>query len=141
MAIVLSKLDTMTKSEEGVFFDIFYEGSASGIQIKLKGPDSKVFKQNAIALRKYITKQKEKNADINQDEADEKMIQLFAALTVDWQFVKDDGTVLEHKLLLDEEGNELDYNLENAVTLYTNFPFVTKQVGAYVEDSTNFLQG
>ena len=139
MAFTLSQLDTVKKSEEGVWRDIYAEGVKTGIQILQLGPDSKVYKQNSMAIRKYVKKQQDKKAEINQDEMDEKSYQLLAAVTADWRYVKDDGTIIEHALLMDEKGTLFEYNNENAVTLYSSWSFIADQMTEYLVDKSSFL--
>lgn len=123
----LKKLDSVTASEEGKWVDILDgDGNKTGIRIKVKGVDSKEFKAQSTAIRKYVQKQKEKGANEDPDVMDEKSYIMLASVTLDWEEIEEDG-------------EELVFSLENAKYLYSSYPVIANQVASFVMSRSNFL--
>lgn len=124
----LKKLDSISASEEGKWVDILDgDGNKTGIRIKCKGIDSKAFKSQSTAIRKYVQKQKEKGASEDQDVMDEKSYIMLASCTLDWEEIEEDGA-------------EIKFSLENAKYLYSSYPVIANQVASFVMDRSRFLE-
>jgi hypothetical protein len=137
----LKRLDSVTKSEAGVWMDIINpDGDETGIQILVKGIDSKAFKSQSNAIRKYVQQQKEKGKTPVNSEMDAKSIQMLAAVTAGWRDTSEEGV----KLKADADGLIMDgevwkFNTENAITIYTAIPFIADQVASFTMKRANFL--
>lgn len=124
----LKKFDSVSASEEGKWLDMIDgNGMKTDIRIKCKGIDSKTFKSQATAIRKYVQKQKEKGANEDQDVMDEKSYIMLASCTLDWENIEEDGV-------------ELKFSLENAKYIYASYPIIANQVASFVMDRSNFLE-
>lgn len=136
----LKKLDSVTKSEQGVWIPIRLDGEKTGIEIKIMGIDSKAFKSKSNSIRKYVQAKEKKNETADVEVMNEKMIELLANITVDWRDTSDEGIEIganESGLIIN--GEVMKYNIENAITVYTGFPFIADQVASASADRSNFL--
>ena len=136
----LNKLDSVTKSENGVWIPIRHEGSRTGIEICIKGVDSKEFKTRSLSIRKYIHQQEKKKEEADVEITQEKMIELIAGITINWRDVSEEGVALKvDKSGLILNGEVLKFNIENAITLYTTLPFIAEQIASASADRNLFL--
>jgi hypothetical protein len=136
----LKNLDSVTKSEAGVWTQILLDGERTGVEIKIRGIDSKAFKSKSNSIRKYVqAKEKNKeNADV--EEMNSRMIELLAGISVDWRDTSEQGVEMKaDKSGLIVDGAVLKFNLENAITVYTSYPFLADQIATASADRTNFL--
>lgn len=136
----LRKLDSVTKSEEGVWVPILLNGERTGIEFKIKGIDSKAFKSQSNAIRKYVQSKEKKHENTDVETMNEKMIQLIASITVDWRDTSEEGVKKgADKSGLIVDGEVLKFNLENAITVYTSYPMIADQIASDASDRSNFL--
>jgi hypothetical protein len=144
MSFDLSELDTRKACDQGAVLDLRHPetGKPLDIKITLAGVDSKLYTQaaNRIAAERAnasMTPAKMKLArqgrPVLVTEADMQMqqedaIKLLAAATLSWE-----GVLVA--------GKEIPCSYEEAISLYTNFPWIMAQVDAFVADRSNFLSG
>lgn len=100
-------------------------GEEIPVTITLAGMDSETFRhaQNAIANRRINGRRKK----ISVEELNRESIEILARCTLGWQ-----GIVMD--------GQELSSDVENAVKVYTRFPWIKEQVDAFTSDRANYLQ-
>lgn len=100
-------------------------GEETPVTITLVGMDSETYRhaQNAVANRRINGRRKK----ISVEELNRESIEILARCTLGWQ-----GIVVD--------GQELAPDVENAVKLYTRFPWIKEQADAFASDRANYLQ-
>jgi hypothetical protein len=101
-----------------------------GITIRVMGKDSDRFKEisNKQNRARMAKAQKSRKLEIDPDELDDAVVNLLAACTLSW-----DGMILE--------GESLDFTKDNAVMVYSRFPWIREQVDIAINDRANFMKG
>jgi hypothetical protein len=127
MADVKKKFDSVGGSEAGSWLTIVdVDGVDTDIKIKLKGVDSKAFKDQTLKIRRYVNSMKEKGKYVKEDEMDDKSFQMLAASTIEWEN-------------LEEDGAEIKCTPENAEYIYRCYPIIADQVSSFIVQRSNFL--
>lgn len=139
----LASLDVVTTSNEG--FDLKLYNPAGtledlGIVITILGRDSTEFRklQSAQNQRRMAKLQKSgaTRSVLSLDELEQDTIQILAACTKAWK--TQDGESFKELILVG--GVELACTRENAVRLYTDYPWIKEQVEAGITDRANFIK-
>jgi hypothetical protein len=137
----LEKLNTVAGAQAGFEMELLHPGkhSSTGIFIKVLGRDSEEFRrfQNAQS-RSRVDKAQRLNAtriNISLEGLEKETIELLAVCTVSWRTVEG----VDEKPVVKIKGEALECSKENAVRLYTEYPWVREQVDAAVMDRANFL--
>lgn len=124
----LAAYDGLTKAQEdGLAVDILDPaGEPTGIIITVAGPDSERYK---AAEQKQIDKRLKRRsaAPMNAAEIAQASLEGLADCVISWSPVTLDGA-------------DLPMTAENAVKLFTRFPWIREQVNAKAGDRTSFLK-
>ena len=117
----LSELYTADIHEDGAEINIVnpVTGKKSDVFIKVRGPDSKVFRDAILELnRKQLT----------DDQAS--MVKVLAKSTISWRgLVEDDGKT------------PVEFSPELALTIYEKSPDIANQVMTFISERQNFTKG
>lgn len=145
----LSNLDVRKASNEGATLELEHptegfilrepvpENAPEGTQgealtITLAGTDSDVYRDalKARARQRLNQQKKKKNKEeqVDFDEAERKGIELLARCTMGWNHISDNG-------------KPVPFNTNNAITIYTKYPWIKEQVDTFMADRSNFLKG
>jgi len=146
----LAKLDTAKGANEGFEVELYNPSTNEdlGIKINLLGKDSDEFQRVSRAQSKKRLARLTKggfrsNATPPIEEIEQDNIELLASCTRGWRTLakKDkEGKVVEpEKTTLTVSGNELAFSKENAVDIYTRFPWIREQVDTAIGDRANFI--
>ena len=137
MSFDLSTLDTTSACDKGSKIELHHPVSnvPLGMFITLIGKDSKEFRdytrdKTNTRLRKDAMAQKRgKDPEIRTVEAIEaENIELLVLCTKGWRG------------FIDDDGNEVPFNVQNAIFMYKNFPDIYDSVNSAVGDLDNFLK-
>lgn len=98
------------------------------IVITLLSADSDIYRSrlNKMSDRMQRTLHKRKGRQLSSAELRGESIELYADCTAGWKNIELEKAPFEH-------------NKENAVKLYTDYPWIFEQVEEFVEDRANFL--
>lgn len=128
----LSQLDTKAAANEGAKLELrdvngvpVLKGDGNPVTITLLGKDSDTFikAENAATNRRLAQGARLK---LTAESLKAEAISTLARCTVGW-----DGVGIEE--------DETPFSYENAVRLYTAFPFVFEQVDQFIAERANFL--
>lgn len=98
---------------------------AAAMTITLLGSDSQVFrKAQNRNLNKRLTK---RNVKMTAEELEAETIDLLAEVTTGWAGFKD------------PTGNDIACSRQNAVALYSKYPFIREQADRFINERANFL--
>ena len=130
--IDLSTLDTVKGSNEG--FDVKLYNPVTNedldITITVLGRDSDLFVKTTRAQSKKrmakLQKGSFRNASLSPEEHEQDGIELLAEVTKGWEGIELDGKTLE-------------FSKENAIDVYTRFPWIKEQIDSAVGDRANFI--
>lgn len=122
----LNQLDTTHRSNDGAELRLEHPttGEKLDCHLILAGSDSTVFKnaQSAISTKYVKNMNKRRNMDLQTDK-----LELMARCTLGWRHMMVDGL-------------DLPCTFDNALQIYTRFPWVYEQAEAFCTDRSNFLQ-
>ena len=115
MGFDIRKIDTKAAAERGLTFELMWEDQPVGINITVVGAGSAAYKKH-----KAIVDGKEANAEkrgkkLTADEREMLYATLAANCTTGWEGMELDGKLLE-------------FSVENAIAVYTEFPVIATQV-------------
>lgn len=132
--IDLSSLDTVAGANKGFDVKIYHPGTLAdlGITITVLGKDSDEFLKVSRKQQKKRIDRLQKGgfrgiSGLSAEETEKDGIELLASCTMGWI-----GVVLE--------GEDLPFSHENAVEVYTRFPWIKEQVDTAIGDRSNFLE-
>jgi len=132
--IDLATLDTVKGANEGFDVQIYNPATNEDLDIVIHvlGKDSDEFQRISRAQgRKRMAKMAKGGfrsvSATSAEEIEQDAIALLAACTTGWS-----GVVIG--------GKAIDYNQDNAVMLYTRFPWIREQVDAAIGDRANFIK-
>lgn len=130
------KVDTKPKSEEGVWAPIYDpSGTVQIAEFLIIGRDSKKMKQRGQELaKKYESQRKISAIEKNQDS-----YLTLALATKNWRDVDEEGKPGKDGFIV-EDGNKLEFSVENAQDFYSRYEFVADQVTSFMMDRSNFLE-
>jgi hypothetical protein len=126
----LAEFDSLTKAqEEGIDVEIKGpDGKAPlGFSIKVAGPDSERAQAASDAIQQSLIEREDLD-DLSAEERRANGLRYLAKLVISWT-----------PFILD--GGELECSEENAVKLFSRFPFIRLQVDHKAGRRANFLQG
>ena len=137
MSFDLSTLDTTSACDKGAEIELRHPVSnvPLGMFITLIGKDSKEFRdftrdRTNTRLRKDAMAQKRgKDPEIRTVEGIEaENIELLVTCTKGWRG------------FIDDDGNEIPFNVQNAIFMYKNFPDIYDSVNSAIGDLDNFMK-
>ena len=130
----LKQFDTSVKSNEGVWSDIISpDGTTVLIKMKLAGRDSKILKKR----QQELAKKRERKRKISAEEEDRDVLETAAVCTLDWADIKEDGKLVEGKIL--DDGKELPCTFENVKAVLDKYNWIAEQVIEIIAERSNFL--
>ncbi len=134
-AFDLSTLDVIKFANVGTAVDILHPVTKEplGFSITVLGSDGAAFKKISIEQARRRLAKMEKNGGfkpsaVSQEEREEDAVELLAACTTSWT-----------KFNL--EGANPSFNFDNAVALYSRFPWLREQVDQAIGNRANFIKG
>lgn len=148
----LAKLDTVASANEGFEVQLFNPGTMEnlGIYITVLGRDSDEFRrlqaeQSKRRMGKLAKGGSFRMSSINAEEMERDTLELLAACTKSWRQERPaaEGESLDEKHYVDTltvAKEELVCTRENALMLYTKYPWIKEQVDAGVTDRANFIK-
>ena len=123
--------DSAAKAEEGAELKVVdpLTGDGVGVFITLAGADSAVHrKASATITKRRVNKAKGFRSQMFDPEvADAESIEVLAVCTLSWKGVIVDGA-------------PLPCSRDNAIKLYTRFPWLREQVETFISDRSAYLQ-
>lgn len=123
--------DVAAKAEEGAELEVLdpVTSEAVGVYIVLAGADSSVHrKATANLTKRRINGQKGFRAKgFDPEKAEAESIEILAACTLSWKGVQVDGA-------------PLPCSRDNAIKMYTRFPWLREQVEQFISDRSEYLQ-
>lgn len=129
----LSTLDTVAGANNGFDVVIYHPGTLAnlGITISVLGKDSDEFQKVSRKHQKKRLDRLSKGgfrgmAGLSAEESERDGLELLAACTMGWT-----GVVLD--------GKDVPFSTENAIDIYTRFPWIREQVDIAMGDRSNFL--
>lgn len=112
----------------------FPDGSATGVRVTVRGPDSRGARDHAarrfaeLQARELAAKKAGREPDpLRPEEIEEHLIELALVYTIGWEGVVDDGV-------------PLPCTPQNARTLYRLYPWLRSQVTTAAQDLGNFVR-
>lgn len=97
-------------------------GADTDITIEVFGTDSVAYKTAVSAITKKFSKRK----NVSLEERENAAIELLANVTKGWEN-------------LEEKGKKLSFSKEVAIRIYSELPWLRKQIDAHIGDEQNFL--
>jgi hypothetical protein len=129
-------VDTKPKSEEGVWAPIYDPSETVKIaEFLIIGRDSKKMKQRGQELAKKYDSQRK----ISIIEKNEDSYLTLALATKNWRDVDESGKPGKEGFIV-EDGNKIEFSIENVKDFYTRYEFVADQVTRFMVERTNFLE-
>ena len=123
--------DVAAKAEEGAELEVLdpATGEAVGVYIMLAGADSSVHRKASVNISKRrLNGQKGfRNRGFDPEKAEAENIEILAACTLSWKGVLVDGA-------------PLPCSRDNAIKMYTRFPWLREQVEQFISDRSAYLQ-
>lgn len=123
--------DVAAKAEEGAELEVLdpVTGEAVGVYITLAGADSAVHRKalTAASKRRLNGQKGFRNKGWDPEKMQEESIEILATCTLSWK-----GVTLE--------GAALPCSRDNAIKMYTRFPWLREQVEAFISDRSEYLQ-
>lgn len=117
---------TVTNTSDLVILDP-ETGEESETVITLYSIDSDAYQKKLMQLRKENVRYRDRKDGVPQEKLRSDSTKLYAACTVAWK-----GLI--------EDGNPIEFNPENVRRVYESMPFIREQVIAFVEDRSNFIK-
>lgn len=128
----LDQLDTIAAASQGVWMDVYHPITdekmvdANGPwRIQVLGGDSKEFKR-AISFE-HEKAAKSRKQVMSLEKRDQGGINALSAITVGWENIRMGGELVP-------------FSRENAIELYTKYPWLKEQVDAFTAERSNFLK-
>ncbi len=123
--------DVAAKAEAGAELDVLdpVTGESVGVTITLAGADSAVHRKATatISKRRMASMKGFRNKGFDPEKLDAESVEVLAACTLGWRGVVVDGA-------------PLPCSRDNAIMLYTRFPWLREQVDQFVSDRSAYLQ-
>ncbi len=123
--------DVAAKAEEGAELEVLdpVTNEPVGVFITLAGADSAIHRKSTatIAKRRLSNTKGFRNRALDPEKFEAEGIEVLAACTLSWK-----GVIVE--------GAPLPCGRDNAVRLYTRFPWLREQVDQFVSDRSAYLQ-
>ena len=128
----LSKLDTVSAASQAVWMDLYHPitdekmvDAGGAWRIQVLGGDSKEFKRAISFEHEKAAKSRKKVMSLEKQ--DQGGINALAAITVGWENIR-------------LGGKPLPFSRDNAVELYSAYPWIKEQVDAFTAERANFLK-
>jgi hypothetical protein len=143
----LASLDVVTKSNEGFELELYSPANMEGLNIFITvlGRDSADFQKLQSEQNQRRLDRAGRAGNISKMLSEKQMrrdgIELAAVCTKGWKTVDDtDPSNVQIKNVLIVGGEELPYTKENAIKVYTDFPWIKEQVDDAITDRANFMK-
>lgn len=123
--------DVAAKAEEGAELEVLdpVTGEPVGAYIVLAGADSAVHRKAtaAVSKRRFSSQKGFRNKGFDPEKVDAESIEILAACTLSWKGVLVNGA-------------PLPCSRDNAIKMYTRFPWLREQVEQFIGDRSEYLQ-
>ena len=123
--------DVAAKAEEGAELEVLDPATseAVGVYITLAGADSVVHRKAVanISKRRFNNQKGFRNKGFDPERMEAESIEILAACTLSWKGVQVDGA-------------PLTCSRDNAIKMYTRFPWLREQVEQFIGDRSAYLQ-
>ena len=120
--------DCAARAERGACLEVLdpLSGEGTGVSITLAGADSSIYRNASSALVRRRLKNGSRTA-FDPDKVREEGIEILAACTLSWK-----GVVVD--------GKTLPCTRENAVMLYSRFPWLREQAESFIADRAAYFR-
>lgn len=123
--------DVAAKAEEGAELEVLdpVTSEAVGVYITLAGADSVVHRKAVanISKRRFNNQKGFRNKGFDPEKMEAESIEILAVCTLSWKGVTVDG-------------DPLPCSRDNAIKMYTRFPWLREQVEQFIGDRSAYLQ-
>ena len=126
MTFDIRKIDTKAAAERGLTFPITWEGEEVGINISVVGAGSAVYKKHKAIVDGKLASAEKRGKPLSEDEKNELYSEMAAHCTTGWE-----GVVLD--------GEPIEFSVQNATSVYKEFPVIATQVIAKIYDITSMV--
>ena len=115
----IRNIDTKAAAEKGLEFELIWQDEPLGIKISVVGAGSDVFKKHKGVVGGKIATADKRGKPLNDEEKNDLYVRLAANCTKSWK-----------DMVLD--GEDVVFSTENALAVYTEFPWIGTQVIAQI---------
>ena len=126
-----SSRDVAAKAEEGAELEVLdpVTSEAVGVYITLAGADSSVHRKASVNISKRRLNGRKgfRNRGFDPEKMEAENIEVLAACTLSWKGVIVDGA-------------PLPCSRDNAIKMFTRFPWLREQVEQFIGDRSEYLQ-
>jgi hypothetical protein len=144
----LSSLDVVTGANEGFELELYNPATQEdlGIFITVLGKDSTEFRKLQAEQNQRRLDRAGRAGNVSKMLSERQIradgIELDAACTKSWRTVTPDadGETEHSKSVILVAGTELECTKQNAIKLYTDFPWIKEQVDEAILDRANFMK-
>lgn len=122
-------MDTISAAEKGFWYTVKdLEEIDTDCEIEVVGVGSRIFKQakQKIDNQEFVYAKRGKKMD--EDTSNDLWVELLAKCTKGWKNVEEDG-------------KQMEFSFDNAVYMYSSYPFLRNQVLAAIHDLRSMLEG
>lgn len=125
----LSSIDTVKDANAGAEIQLYHptQGTDLGIFIRVVGKDSDLFKKVQREQNQKRVAKLQRTSFRGQIDQDAEAVQLLAGCTQGWS-----GMILSSK--------EVPFSQENAIAIYTKYPWIREQVDIAIGDRSLFTK-
>ena len=115
----IRNIDTKAAAEKGLEFELIWQDEPLGIKISVVDADSDVYKKHKAVVDGKIATADKRGKPLNDEEKNDLYVRLAANCTKSWK-----------DMVLD--GEDVVFSTENALAVYTEFPWIGTQVIAQI---------
>ena len=115
----IRNIDTKAAAEKGLEFELIWQDELLGIKISVVGAGSDVYKKHKAVVDGKIATADKRGKPLNDEEKNYLYVRLAANCTKSWK-----------DMVLD--GEDVVFSTENALAVYTEFPWIGTQVIAQI---------
>jgi hypothetical protein len=128
----LSAIDTVKDANQGAEVELYHptNGQDLGIRVRVLGKDSDKFRQVHAAQGRKRTAKLQKTGfrgGVSAADIEQEGIELLANCTIGWS-----GMVMG--------GKEVPFSTDNAIAIYTQYPWIKEQIDSAIADRALFTK-
>lgn len=121
--------DTISAAEKGFTYVVKdFDEMETDCSIDVVGVGSRVFKQAKQKIDNQESVYAKRGKKMDEDTSNDLWVELLAKCTKGWKNVEEDG-------------KQMEFSFDNAVYMYSSYPFLRNQVLAAIHDVKAMLEG
>ena len=121
--------DTLSAAEKGFTYILKdFDGIEQDASVDVLGVGSRIHKQAQQKIDNQVAIFDKRGKKMDEDQSNELYIEMLAKCTKGWKNIEEDGKAVE-------------FSFDNAVRMYTDYPFLRNQILAAVHDVKAMLEG